>query len=582
MNFHQNYILRILFFAVTIAYAQDAKINTLWCLGNNGAVFNTKNETIVSSNNHKLSKINASATVSDSLGNLLFYTNGHKVFNKTHQVMEGGADLNGSPLTVQTLVLPFPGKINANKYLIFSLPNVKDTSSRGIAYSIVNMNLGEKDGLGKPLGVVEQDTKNTLLNLGEDSKQSNFKAFRTEAITAVSFINENDEKEGYWVLLPYGKYLYAYKLTEEGLGSTPIKSDLKLSDNTKMNFDDVGYIVASGNLLDKEGYSHLLALGKSGSFYSSSISCIRSFDNVKGKIVEDEKLAYNVNMTYKGMVNGLLSYSAAFSEDNSLLYLGCNGSIKVVNLFSDDLEYKSLDFDNNKKSYVSKGVNNEIYVSGAGNSSFLSKIKNPLSYQESAIELDAINFKGINVDKPLPQSLSISNLGGVNCNAIILEDKELNDKVVYKGKTISAGINYIVSDKQDVVFKASDYVEFKETTDIAEGAIFEASIEKCINSAKGVFSKSEELKFDKDFLDKNSDVIIFPNPSSDYVEVLSSLSDIVSITMSSTEGKIVNRIEGVHSKFYFLDIRNLSEGVYFLKVKTNDGKLVVKKLAKKF
>lgn len=584
MNLYQYSILVLLLLTFKPSYSQNSEINTLWCLGNNGVVFNTSTEAISDGVTHKLSQINASATVSDSSGNMLFYTNGYQVFNKNNALMEGGNYLHGSPLTAQTLVLPYPGEANANKYVLFSLPNVKDTSKRGIAYSIVNMNLGEKDSSGMPLGAVELESKNTLLNLGEESKEKNFKALKTEAITAVSYANDKGEIKGYWVLVPYGKHLHAYKLTEAGIENTPVESELKLSESTSMNFDDVGYITASGNLLNKEGYSHFLMFGKSGSFYSSSISAIRSFNNVTGKIVEDEKLAYTVNMTYKGTTDGLLSYGAAFSSDNKLLYLGCNGSVKVFDLFN-DLKTKNIEFDNkNKPSYVGRGANGEIYVTGAGKLSFLSKIVNQNSFDDSTLELDALNMNTY-INQPLPQTLEAGDaIGGVNCKAMTLKGKDKSTKqTTYKAKSITTKEGYTISGNQNIVFKA-EKIDFLEMTDIQEGATVTIDIEECkdipTGTGKGI-SKNKELKFDKDFSPKNSNVSVYPNPSSDYVEILSNVYAIKLLQIASAEGKVVNKIGGLHTKFYFLDISSLSEGVYFLTIKTSSGKSVVKKLVKK-
>ncbi|MBN3034323.1 MAG: hypothetical protein JW861_01955 [Bacteroidales bacterium] len=44
-----------------------------------------------------LSTIEGCATISDSEGQLLFYTDGITVFNRKHQVMQGGTGLFGDP-----------------------------------------------------------------------------------------------------------------------------------------------------------------------------------------------------------------------------------------------------------------------------------------------------------------------------------------------------------------------------------------------------------------------------------------------------------------------------------------------------
>ena len=63
-----------------------------------------------------------SSVRSDSEGNLLFYTDGHTVWNKNHQVMVNGTDLIcGVSGKQNNIIVPAPG--NPEKYYIFSIKN---------------------------------------------------------------------------------------------------------------------------------------------------------------------------------------------------------------------------------------------------------------------------------------------------------------------------------------------------------------------------------------------------------------------------------------------------------------------------
>ena len=93
------------------------------------------------------------ASISDSLGNLLFYTNGIHIANKNYQIMQGSDTLNlgywSSPnATIDgyrqvqgALILPFPNQ--TNKYYVFHsrIPNPDELpyAGRKLYYSVVSI-----------------------------------------------------------------------------------------------------------------------------------------------------------------------------------------------------------------------------------------------------------------------------------------------------------------------------------------------------------------------------------------------------------------------------------------------------------
>jgi len=134
------------------------------------------------------------ATISDTAGNLLMYTDGVlKVWNKSHQVMENGNNFNvesypGSPWQ-SSVIVPQPGSDDI--YYIFYVQSEmgKDFSGGGLYYAIVDMSYN--GGLGKvtvkgvkllttyseAIGAVHHRNGEDVWIMGHEIETNNFWAF---------------------------------------------------------------------------------------------------------------------------------------------------------------------------------------------------------------------------------------------------------------------------------------------------------------------------------------------------------------------------------------------------------------------
>jgi len=97
-----------------------------------------------------------SSVISDSSGNLLFYSNGEKIWNKNHQVMPNGNNLMGHYSSTQgVFIVPSP---NSNRFFyIFTTGVFQNSYGNGFRYSIVDMCLDNH------LGDIAYGYKNILL-----------------------------------------------------------------------------------------------------------------------------------------------------------------------------------------------------------------------------------------------------------------------------------------------------------------------------------------------------------------------------------------------------------------------------------
>ena len=114
----------------------------LWVQFNNGVPEEKKGSAMVA--------MKGSASVSDSLLNLLFYTNGATVWNSEHLIMVGGSGLLGSDSSTQSsLIIPHPG--NNYQYYLFTTTGNRwvgwdKSHPPGLRYHIIDMR--RSNGLG--------------------------------------------------------------------------------------------------------------------------------------------------------------------------------------------------------------------------------------------------------------------------------------------------------------------------------------------------------------------------------------------------------------------------------------------------
>jgi gliding motility-associated-like protein len=191
----------VLFFISIGSYAQGE--TNIWYFGNQaGLDFNSTNPVVLTDG--KMNTDEGCATISNSSGDLLFYTDGVSVWNKNHQIMPNGTDLLGGSSSTQSAII-VPNPANSDIYYLFTTSSAN--FSTGIRYSEVDLTLN--GGLGDVTV-----NKNIVLVAGEVS----------EKLTAV----KNASGTGYWVM-SHG-YLtnsfLAYQVTASGVNVTPVVSTI--------------------------------------------------------------------------------------------------------------------------------------------------------------------------------------------------------------------------------------------------------------------------------------------------------------------------------------------------------------------
>ena len=230
------------------------------------------------------------ATISDSAGNLLFYTDGVTVYNRNHQIMPNGTGLLGSFSSTHSAIA-IPNPADENKYYLFTVDilNTSDYTSEGLGYSEIDMNLDS--GLGDVTSV-----KNIPLD-----------PVMKEKVIAVL----NSDETGYWVVSHRfnSDEFVAFEVTEAGVSENPVVSAAGF---------DMGYFGQSGQIKISPDGSRL-AISGNGEMQ------IFNFDNQTGVVSNQMVLDEDNN-----------SYGLEFSPNGNLLYLAYVGGVCQYDLTSND------------------------------------------------------------------------------------------------------------------------------------------------------------------------------------------------------------------------------------------------------
>jgi gliding motility-associated-like protein len=337
--------------------------NNNWIFGY-GARVNFSGPIPVGSSNAAINSNESTASVSDpSSGQLLFYTDGRKVWNANNQVMPNGANLLGgfyNSCTQGALIVPFPE--DNQRYYLFTLEELEALSSspvvdNGLRYSVVDMTLN--GGLGD----VQVATMNTPL---------------ATDLTEKLIVIRSTEIQGFWVLAhkKNANEFLAWKIDACGVTAQPVVST-------------VGSIFASVPIGATEAWAGAMDASPDGNRIGMPIDWsdrIEFFDFNKTTGVVSNLLT--VNVTDDSSPGFLRKYGACFSPDGSKFYYTNFNSVYQLNLStytsaaiasSNTLIYSPILEPNGYPcSQIEQAPNNKLYVA-IGNAERLDEISNPNS-----------------------------------------------------------------------------------------------------------------------------------------------------------------------------------------------------------
>ncbi|MAD97954.1 MAG: hypothetical protein CMB99_11570 [Flavobacteriaceae bacterium] len=250
-----------------------------WYFGNKAALnFDGGIRTVL--NDSQMNAPYGTTTISNKQGELMFYSDGESVWNRSHQIMTNGQGLNGNKANTQSsIVIPKPG--DENTYYLFTT-----STSSGLHYHTIEFNAQN------PLGIVTQ--KNISLTTSTLHRP-------TEKITAIHHENGRD----IWVITMKKLFtdndvnsFLVYRVSDSGVSLNPVVS------GGPDNASEAGQLTISPN------GKKLAVATKTRFFY------MYDFNTQNGEVSFD----YLANTAITIGVTDFV-YGVAFSPDSKKMYM---------------------------------------------------------------------------------------------------------------------------------------------------------------------------------------------------------------------------------------------------------------------
>ncbi|NER15502.1 T9SS type B sorting domain-containing protein [Leptobacterium flavescens] len=354
MTKHLILLLSLAFLSIHQGNAQREASN--WYFGRNAGLQFNGDGTVIPLTDGQLDTNEGCATISDRFGNLLFYTDGITVWDRTHNIMTKGTGLLGDPSSSQSAII-VPKPEDPDIYYIFTVhalggDNHNTSELQGLNFYTVDMSIGAN---GAVVGRGNNDQPLIIPN--------------SEKITAV----RSADCSSIWVISHFLDSFYAYNVSATGVNTSPVISATATTVPLGgYRFNAIGYLKASPNgrrlAVAHSTVSNTVDRRAAGKFL------VYDFDASTGIVSNEQELDTD---------NGS-PYGVEFSPNNNLVYC-------TVSIFSDDSSVSNLyQFDltaadisqsrvtlfSGASGALQLAPNGRIYHSNAGNAS-LNVINNP-------------------------------------------------------------------------------------------------------------------------------------------------------------------------------------------------------------
>lgn len=579
-------LLIILSFGNNFLFAQHENDN--WRFGNNNWKFDnsTPNGFTHTTNLNPYIRYVSSVISDKNTGALLFYSDGYKIYNKNGLVMTNGDNLFGinntafntfgNPSDQSSIIVPLPNSssiyyvfyINGNRK-VDDQGNNSDTNSYnyGLRYAIVDMTLS--GGLGAVT------SKNNIL----------FSSSPTNALTSTGASNGNS----YWIVTANNGNFLSYKLNASGLSTTPITSPAPNYGNSFKISPNSMKLVTRVNTNPNKGIY------------------LYDFNNTNGTITNQQNIInFNNHIQTQYVDHSDFKNTIEFSANSEIIYFTSWDGCLCTNPAAMSSFHKYRIYDNHFEGVGGSGTygrsfslqraeNGEIYIISAHTSYPTSGIKevrfgyynpsnvhqsyewriisNPNNFYSSVTE---INPQLTNTKNGYSFPQLVPHLDTNTCPNIFTIDQPVTLSQNFQaGQSIIA--SSAINDDLTINYKAGQNVNLLPGFYVkaTRGSLFHAYIGPCddgeIIGRNGNLSKNITQK-DNSITLSSSEIKIYPNPTSNYINVDPGNEKLISWELYDLSGK--NILKGSSKQ---VNVQSLPKASYLIKIKT-DKKQVTKKV----